>query len=105
MADSNAIGFSLKIDDSQLKKLDEIDKKINQIATDSDNMAKVFTSAMSKMGIGADGLLKKLQAMQTTINKLDISKFAQGVQNVGRGTTQVEQFAAGRQFKANSSIK
>lgn len=94
MADSNAIGFSLKIDDSQLKKLDEIDKKINQIATDSDNMAKVFTSAMTKMGTGADGLLKKLQAMQTTINKLDISKFAQGVQNVGRGTTQVEQFAA-----------
>lgn len=93
MADSNAIGFSLKIDDSQLKKLDEIDKKINQIATDSDNMAKVFTSAMTKMGTGADGLLKKLQAMQTTINKLDISKFAQGVQNVGRGTTQVEQFA------------
>lgn len=93
MADSNAIGFSLKIDDSQLKKLDEIDKKINQIATDSDNMAKVFTSAMTRMGTGADGLLKKLQAMQTTINKLDISKFAQGVQNVGRGTTQVEQFA------------
>ena len=50
MADSNAIGFSLNIDDSQLKKLDEIDKKINQIATDSDNMAKVFTSAMTRMG-------------------------------------------------------
>ena len=94
MADSNAIGFSLKIDDSQLKKLDEIDKKINQIDTDSDNMAKVFTSAMTRMGTGADGLLKKLQAMQSTISKLDISKFAQGVQNVGRGTTQVEQFAA-----------
>lgn len=94
MADSNAIGFSLKIDDGQLKKLDEIDKKINQIATDSDNMAKVFTSAMSKMGTGADGLLKKLQTMQSAISKLDISKFAQGVQNVGRGTTQVEQFAA-----------
>ena len=94
MADSNAIGFSLNIDDSQLKKLDEIDKKINQIATDSDNMAKVFTSAMTRMGTGADGLLKKLQTMQSTISKLDISKFAQGVQNVGRGTTQVEQFAA-----------
>ena len=94
MADSNAIGFSLNIDDSQLKKLDEIDKKINQIATDSDNMAKVFTSAMTRMGTGADGLLKKLQTMQETINKLDISKFAQGVQNVGRGSTQVEQFAS-----------
>ena len=94
MADSNAIGFSLNIDDSQLKKLDEIDKKINQIATDSDNMAKVFTSAMTRMGTGADGLLKKLQTMQSTISKLDISKFAQGVQNVGRGSTQVEQFAS-----------
>lgn len=94
MADSNAIGFSLKIDDSQLKKLDEIDKKINQIATDSDNMAKVFTSAMTRMGTGADGLLQKLNAIQSVVNKLDLSKFSQSANVVGQGTTQVEQFAA-----------
>lgn len=94
MADSNAIGFSLKIDDSQLKKLDEIDKKINQIATDSDNMAKAFTSAMTRMGTGADGLLQKLNAIQSVVNKLDLSKFSQSVTTVGQGTTQVEQFAA-----------
>ena len=94
MADSNAIGFSLKIDDSQLKKLDEIDNKINKIATDSDNMAKVFTAAMTRMGGGADGLLQKLQAIQGAIDKLDISKFAQGIEAVGQGSTQVEQFAS-----------
>lgn len=94
MADSNAIGFSLKIDDNQLKKLDEIDKKINQIATDSDNMAKVFTSAMTRMGTGADGLLQKLNAIQSVVNKLDLSKFSQSANVVGHGTTQVEQFAA-----------
>ena len=85
---------ALQIPASVLNKLDKVDEKINKIATDSENMAKAFQSAMTRMGTGVDGLLKKLQAMQPTINKLDISKFAQGVQNVGRGTTQVEQFAA-----------
>lgn len=94
MAEFEAIGKALQIPQSVLNNIDKIDQKINQIATDSDKMANMFTSAMTRMGNGADGLLQKLQNMQTTINKLDISKFAQSVQNVGRGTTQLEQFAA-----------
>ena len=93
MAEDFATGKVLVIPNSVIKNIEKIDNKINQIASDSEKMANAFSSAMTRMGNGADGLLKKLQAMQTTINKLDISKFAQGVQNVGRGTTQVEQFA------------
>lgn len=94
MAEFEAIGKALQIPQSVLNNIEKIDQKINLIASDSEKMAKVFTSAMTRMGTGADGLLKKLQAMQSTISKLDISKFAQGVQNVGRGSTQVEQFAS-----------
>ena len=105
MADSNAIGFSLKIDDSQLKKLDEIDKKINQIATDSDNMAKVFTSAMTRMGTGADGLLKKLQAIQGVISGLEsVNIVGLGSVNKGIGSTatQAEKAAASIAKAANA---
>ena len=94
MADFDTLGKALQIPDNVIKNIDAIDKKINQIATDSEKMATAFQSAMTRMGNGADGLLKKLQSMQNTINKLDMSKFLQGVQNVGRGVTQVEQFAA-----------
>lgn len=94
MADFDTLGKALQIPDNVIKNIDAIDKKINQIATDSEKMATVFQSAMTRMGNGADGLLKKLQTMQATINKLDMSKFSQGVQNLGRGVTQVEQFAA-----------
>lgn len=93
MAGFEAIGKALQIDDKVLKKLDAVDTKINKIATDSEKMATIFQSAISKIGISSDNLLKKLQTIQSTINKLDVSKFAQSVQNVGRGATQVEQFA------------
>lgn len=93
MAEFEAIGKALQIDDKVLKKLDNVDAKINKIATDSEKMVTVFQSAISKMGTSSDNLLKKLQVIQSTINKLDVSKFAQSVQNVGRGATQVEQFA------------
>ena len=97
MADSNAIGFSLKIDDSQLKKLDEIDNKINKIATDSDNMAKVFTAAMTRMGGGADGLLQKLQSIQGAINGLgsvNIGGLGSVNKGIGSTATQAEKAAA-----------
>lgn len=94
MAEFEAIGKALQIPQSVLNNIEKIDQKINLIASDSEKMATHFTSAMTRMGTGADGLLKKLQTMQSTISKLDISKFAQGVQNVGRGSTQVEQFAS-----------
>lgn len=97
MADSNAIAISLNIDDSQLKKLDEIDKKINQIATDSDNMAKVFTSAMTRMGNDSDNLLKKLQSIQNVINGLgnvNIGGLGSVSKGMGNTATQAEKAAA-----------
>lgn len=94
MAEFEAIGKALQIPQSVLNNIEKIDQKINLIASDSEKMATHFMSAMTRMGNGSDGLLKKLQAIQRVINKLDLSKFAQSVTTVGQGTTQVEQFAA-----------
>ena len=93
MAEDFAIGRALVIPKDVLSNLDEVDKKINKIATDSENMAAKFTSAMSKMSVGTGDLLKKLTEMQTKINNIDMSKFAQGVTNVSQGVSQIEQFS------------
>lgn len=93
MAEDFAIGRALVIPKDVLSNLDEVDKKINKIATDSENMATKFTSAMSKMSVGTGDLLKKLTEMQTKINNIDMSKFAQGVTNVSQGVSQIEQFS------------
>lgn len=93
MAEDFAIGRALVIPKDVLSNLDEVDKKINKIATDSENMATKFTSAMSKMSVGTGDLLKKLTEMQTKINNMDISKFAQGVSNVAKGVSQIEKFS------------
>lgn len=93
MAEDFAIGRALVIPKDVLSNLDEVDKKINKIATDSENMATKFTSAMSKMSTGTGDLLKRLTEMQTKINNMDISKFAQGVSNVAKGVSQIEKFS------------
>lgn len=93
MAEDFAIGRALVIPKDVLSNLDEVDKKINKIATDSENMATKFTAAMSKMSTGTGDLLKRLTEMQTKINNMDISKFAQGVSNVGKGVSQIEKFS------------
>ena len=93
MAEDFAIGRALVIPKDVLSNLDEVDKKINKIATDSENMATKFTSAMSKMSTGTGDLLKRLTEMQTKINNIDMSKFAQGVTNVSQGVSQIEQFS------------
>lgn len=93
MAEDFAIGKELEIPKSVLDNIEKIDKKINDISKDSELMAQKFGSAMTKMTLSSDGLLKKLAEMQTKINSMDISKFAQGVSNVGKGTTQIEQFS------------
>ena len=92
--DFEGLGRALVIPQSVINNLNKIDEKINLIASDSEKMATHFTSAMTRMGNGSDGLLQKLQAIQGVINKLDLSKFAQSVTMVGQGTTQVEQFTA-----------
>ena len=97
MADFEAIGKALQIPQSVLNNIDAIDKKINLIASDSEKMATHFMSAMTRMGNGADGLLKKLQSIQGVINGLG-SINAGGLGNVGKGmentATQAEKAAA-----------
>lgn len=93
MAEDLAIGKALVIPQDVLNKIDEVDKKINQIATDSEKMAEKYSSAIKKMSLNSDSLLKKLTDMQTKINNIDVSKFAQGVSNVSKGTIQIEKFA------------
>lgn len=97
MADFDTLGKALQIPDNVIKNIDAIDKKINQIATDSEKMATVFQSAMTRMGNGAGDLLKKLQSIQGVINGLG-SVNTGGLGNVGKGmgntATQAEKAAA-----------
>ena len=97
MAEFEAIGKALQIPQSVLNNIEKIDQKINLIASDSEKMATHFTSAMTRMGTGADGLLKKLQAIQGVINGLG-SVNTGGLGNVGKGmgntATQAEKAAA-----------
>lgn len=94
MAEQQAIGKALLISDDVIKRLDEADKKINKIAEDSDNMAKTFSSAMTKMGNDTSKFIEKLTSIQNKISDLDVSKFAKGVADVGKGVDQVEKFAS-----------
>lgn len=93
MAEDFAIGKELEIPKSVLDNIDKIDKKINDISKDSELIAQKFGLAMTKMASNSDSLLKKLTEMQSKINSMDISKFAQGVSNVSKGTAQIEQFS------------
>lgn len=93
MAEDFAIGRALVIPQSVMNNLNKIDEKINLIASDSEKMATHFTSAMTRMDGSTGDLLKKLTEMQTKINNIDMSKFAQGVTNVSQGVSQIEQFS------------
>lgn len=93
MAEDFAIGRALVIPQSVMNNLNKIDEKINLIASDSEKMATHFTSAMTRMDGSTDNLLKRLSEMQTKINNIDMSKFAQGVTNVSQGVSQIEQFS------------
>lgn len=93
MAEDFAIGKALVIPQSVMNNLNKIDEKINLIASDSEKMATHFTSAMTRMDGSTGDLLEKLTEMQTKINNIDMSKFAQGVTNVSQGVSQIEQFS------------
>lgn len=93
MAEDFAIGRALVIPQSVMNNLNKIDEKINLIASDSEKMATHFASAMTRMDGSTDNLLKRLSEMQTKINNIDMSKFAQGVTNVSQGVSQIEQFS------------
>lgn len=105
MAEFEAIGKALQIDDKVLKNLDEVDKRINKIATDSEKMATVFQSAMTRMGNGAGDLLKKLQSIQGVINGLgsvNIGGLGGVNKGIGSTATQAEKAAASIAKAANA---
>ena len=97
MADFEAIGKALQIPQSVLNNIEKIDQKINLIASDSEKMATHFMSAMTRMGTGADGLLKKLQSIQVVINGLgnvNIGGLGSVSKGMGSTATQAEKAAA-----------
>lgn len=84
MAEDFAIGRALVIPKDVLSNLDKVDEKINKIATDSENMATKFTSAMSKMSVSTGDLIKKLQTIQGLVGGISGSNIS-GFNNVANG--------------------
>ena len=70
MAEDFAIGKALVIPKEVLSNLDKVDEKINKIASDSEEMATRFTSAMTRMGNGAWTLLERLQSIQSLVGSI-----------------------------------
>ena len=96
MADFDTLGKALQIPDNVIKNIDAIDKKINQIATDSEKMATAFQSAMTRMnGITGD-LIKKLQTIHGLVGGIGNINIG-GLNNVNNGlgktTTEAEKVA------------
>lgn len=84
MAEDFAIGKALVIPQSVLNDITKLDDKINQIATDSENMASKFSTAITKMGGNVGELLAKLQNINNVINNIG-SINAKGIDNVSKG--------------------
>lgn len=68
--DFDGLAKALVIPKIVIENLDKVDKKINQIASDSEKMAKTFTSAMTKMGSGTDNLLSRLEKIQSLVGDI-----------------------------------
>lgn len=97
MADEfSPIGKALVIPDNVISKIEKIDETINQIADDSENMARRFSSAIALMGTDAGELLKKLQSIQDIMGKIGTSKSG-GLDNMASGmsktATEAEKFS------------
>ena len=70
MADFEGMAQALQIPQKVINNIDAIDKKINQIASDSEKMATHFMSAMQRMGDGSGSLLKRLTEIQSVLSAL-----------------------------------
>lgn len=84
MAEDFAIGKALVIPQSVLNDITKLDDKINRIATDSENMASKFSTAITKMGGNVGELLAKLQNINNVINNIGNIN-AKGIDNVSSG--------------------
>lgn len=108
MAEFEGMAKALQIPQSVLNNITKIDEKINRIASDSEKMATHFMSAMTRMGSGADTLLRRLQAIQDVINGLGSVKIS-GLGNVnkdmGSTATNAEKAASNISAAANAMNK
>lgn len=86
MANDFALGKALEIPQNVLKDIDAIDKKINNISTNAERMAKAFNSAFSSVGGDANIFAKQLTRIQEAMSKLGNST-ALGNLNKGLGNT------------------
>lgn len=84
MADFEEMAKALQIPQSVLDNLDEVDEKINKIASDSDKMANAFKSAMKQMGDDSGNLLKKLTDIQGILGSIGNTN-ASGLGKVSSG--------------------
>lgn len=75
---------ALQIPNGVLKNLDKVDEKINKIAQDSENMAKAFQSAMSRMSEGSGTLLQRLTQIQGALKTLGATNMS-GMTNISSG--------------------
>lgn len=88
MADFEGMAQALQIPQKVINNIDAIDKKINQIASDSEKMATHFMSAMQRMGDGSGTLLQRLTEIQSIFKALGgtksvgIDKVSSGIKNV-----------------------
>lgn len=90
---------SLQIPSSVMNNLDAVDKKIKDIATDSERMSKQFQSSMSVMSKSAGELHDRLQAIQNIINNIGRANFG-SIGNVSKGFNETSKSAE----KAASSV-
>jgi hypothetical protein len=105
---NNAIGASLEIPQSVLNKLNEVDKKLQGIATTADNMSKSVIASFNNIGTQAvDNLLTKINQLQSGIGGVDFGKMASGLgtaQNSMKGTALEAERAANMTAKLVSEL-
>lgn len=98
MPDNPILGKVIQIPDDLISKLDEMDKRINDIARDSEAMADKFKAAMGEMSGSADGFLKRLDAVKAAMEGAG----AGGMGNVSR---EMKNAATAAETAANSITK
>lgn len=106
--DFDGLAKALVIPQSVINNIDNIDKKINQIASDSEKMATHFTSAMTRMGGSTSDLLTKLERINSivgTIGSANIGGLSNMSSNFSKTATEAEKAAENISKVANSVNK
>ena len=88
-----ANGFGLVVPDDLLNKLDQVDKKIEDIATSSERTSATFVSAFKDMANGIDPLTNALKDIISKQN--DISSGSKGISDFGNAMDKASEQAQG----------